>query len=90
MIPIDSALFDNTSVEEQVLVPLVAGAWAAMAAWTVGYPADLIKTRIQANPSVHLAMIGTAQQLIRESGGSVVVGLYRGFGLKSSDRYRRP
>jgi solute carrier family 25 carnitine/acylcarnitine transporter 20/29 len=82
MIPIDSALFDNTSVEEQVLVPLVAGAWAAMAAWTVGYPADLIKTRIQANPSVHLGMIGTAQQLIRESGGSVVAGLYRGFGLK--------
>jgi solute carrier family 25 carnitine/acylcarnitine transporter 20/29 len=71
---------DDTSSEE-VLVPLVAGAWAATAAWTVGYPADLIKTRIQSSTS-NLGIIGTGQLLIKESGGSVITGLYRGFGLK--------
>jgi solute carrier family 25 carnitine/acylcarnitine transporter 20/29 len=71
---------ETESVEEQVLVPLVAGAWAATAAWTVGYPADLIKTRIQVGSSQ--GIIGTARLLIQESGGSVVAGLYRGFGLK--------
>jgi solute carrier family 25 carnitine/acylcarnitine transporter 20/29 len=73
---------DDTSVEEQVLVPLVAGAWAATAAWTVGYPADLIKTRIQAGTAQGQGIMGTAAQLIREANGSVVTGLYRGFGLK--------
>jgi solute carrier family 25 carnitine/acylcarnitine transporter 20/29 len=74
----------TTSVEEQVVVPLIAGACAATAAWAVGYPADLIKTRIQAGTSncSQGTIIGTARQLIQESGGSVIQGLYRGFGLK--------
>lgn len=79
---------EEQSVEEQVLVPLVAGAMAATAAWTVGYPADLIKTRIQAASTnanagnTHAGIIQTAKLLIQESGGSVITGLYRGFGLK--------
>lgn len=75
----DTALAEP-SVQEQVMVPLLAGAWAATAAWTVGYPADLIKTRIQAGSNA--GIVGTARQLVADAGGNVVLGLYRGFGLK--------
>jgi solute carrier family 25 (mitochondrial carnitine/acylcarnitine transporter), member 20/29 len=33
-----------------VTVPIVSGAWAATVAWAVGYPTDLIKTRIRKCP----------------------------------------
>ena len=49
----------------------------------VGYPADLIKTRIQSSTAAGGAtIIGTAQTLIQEANGNVIQGLYRGFGLK--------
>lgn len=62
---------------------------------SVGYPFDIIKTRIQAtsaaattsakSSSSGAAVLGvyeTGLQLIREANGSVLRGLYRGFGLK--------
>jgi solute carrier family 25 (mitochondrial carnitine/acylcarnitine transporter), member 20/29 len=71
-----------------VSVSLISGAIAATVAWAVGYPADLIKTRIQAvsalgqtqNPPI--GILETAQILIRESNGHVWNGLYRGFEMK--------
>ena len=57
---------------------LSAGAYAAVAAWVVGYPADVIKTRCQmvgGYPSVRDA----AQSIYREGG---VRAFYRGLGLK--------
>lgn len=38
---------NGDSYHTSLTVPLVSGAFAATAAWGVGYPADLIKTRIQ-------------------------------------------
>ena len=74
-----------------VSVSLLSGAIAATVAWAVGYPADLIKTRIQAM-STHsmehpqsgrpMGIIETAQQLVREADGHAWNGLYRGFGMK--------
>jgi solute carrier family 25 (mitochondrial carnitine/acylcarnitine transporter), member 20/29 len=52
--------------------PLLAGAFAATVAWVVGYPADLIKTRLQSGAATG-GIRATAQQW---------VGLYRGLGLK--------
>ncbi|KAJ1629880.1 mitochondrial carrier domain-containing protein [Pavlovales sp. CCMP2436] len=67
------------------VVPLSCGAFAAVVAWGVGYPADIIKTRIQmpqpagaAPPSV----LATARALLAESGGHPIRAFYRGFGLK--------
>jgi len=69
-----------------VQVPLVSGAVAATVAWAVGYPADLIKTRIQANATATATTIpsirATARELIAEADGKVWQGLYRGFGMK--------
>jgi solute carrier family 25 carnitine/acylcarnitine transporter 20/29 len=75
-----------------VSVSLLSGAIAATVAWAVGYPADLIKTRIQAmstsSLSNHLtsgrsmSIIETARQLIHEADGHIWKGLYRGFGMK--------
>lgn len=45
----------------------------------VGYPFDIIKTRIQAAPQ-HQGIYTTALELVREANG--IGGLYRGFGLK--------
>jgi solute carrier family 25 (mitochondrial carnitine/acylcarnitine transporter), member 20/29 len=64
--------------------PLVAGAVAATVAWGVGYPADLIKTRIQAASSIDghnptTTIRDVARDIIRQSGYR---GLYKGFGLK--------
>jgi solute carrier family 25 (mitochondrial carnitine/acylcarnitine transporter), member 20/29 len=92
-----TSLTNNHSTGSSVVVPvpvsLVSGAVAAAVAWAVGYPADLIKTRIQAlamtaatnNTSAKAATTGiveTARQIIREADGKVVSGLYRGFGMK--------
>lgn len=62
-------------------VPLASGAVAATVAWGVGYPFDLIKTRIQASNQPQ-TILGTARTLIQEANGNVFQGLYRGFGLK--------
>ena len=75
----------NTSTEEDIVIPMVSGAFAATTAWGVGYPFDLIKTRIQAGKS--MGIIPTAKEIIRESstsdgGRASCYGLYRGFGLK--------
>lgn len=68
--------------DDPLVVPLLAGAGAATVAWAVGYPADLIKTRIQADPSnQHLTIMRTVNILRAEANGSWLA-LYRGFGLK--------
>ena len=61
--------------------PLFAGAIAATVAWGVGYPADLIKTRIQASGS-HLSIVEATKAIIQESVSSPIRALYRGFTLK--------
>ena len=71
-----SILFHN-----RALIPLTSGAVAATVAWAVGYPADLIKTRIQTSQA-NLGIVETARLLIKEANGHVVTGLYKGFGLK--------
>ena len=79
------------SAEDAAAVPvhvsLVSGAVAAAVAWGVGYPADLIKTRIQASSGTAAAgttttILETARRIVQEADGRIVAGLYRGFGLK--------
>lgn len=51
----------------------------------VGYPFDIIKTRIQATTVVGSnvpGVVATAQQLVTEADGNILRGLYRGFGWK--------
>ena len=49
----------------------------------VGYPFDIIKTRIQCTPNnANQGIYKTAIELVKEANGDVVRGLYRGFGLK--------
>lgn len=64
----------------EIAVPMLSGAFAATTAWLVGYPFDLIKTRIQAGSGQ--GIISTAKDLVSEANGRVIYGLYRGFGLK--------
>ena len=47
----------------------------------VGYPFDIIKTRIQAAPQQQ-GIYATAIELMQEGNGMGIRGLYRGFGLK--------
>mmetsp|Transcript_12505 Transcript_12505/g.22638 ORF Transcript_12505/g.22638 Transcript_12505/m.22638 type:complete len:82 (+) Transcript_12505:642-887(+) len=56
---------------------MISGAFAATTAWVVGYPADLIKTRIQAGSGN--GIMGTTRDIINESGWR---GLYNGLTLK--------
>lgn len=70
-------------------VPLCAGAFAAAVAWGVGYPADLVKTRVQAHAARSAAagmrapgLAETCAAMLRESGGDVLRAFYRGFDLK--------
>lgn len=63
-------------------IPLASGAFAATVSWLIGYPADLIKTRLQANPSGSDTILETARKLVSEANGRVFQGLYRGLGLK--------
>lgn len=79
---------DIYNVGDDVRIPLVSGAVAATVAWVVGYPADLIKTRIQAAPiditgnkAPPLGIWATASRIVEESPNGLA-GLYRGFGLK--------
>lgn len=73
--------YASTDTQSSFVVPLVSGAYAATVAWAVGYPFDIIKTRIQAGTS-NGGIVSTTQDIIRESEGHVFRGLYRGFGLK--------
>ena len=75
-------------------VPVCAGAFAAAVAWGVGYPADLVKTRVQAQAAKNLGLAAggatarapglaeTCAAMLRESGGDVLRAFYRGFDLK--------
>lgn len=63
--------------EDDIAIPMLAGAFAASTAWAVGYPFDLIKTRIQAGSGK--GILATAKDIVNESGGR---GLYEGFTLK--------
>ena len=70
-------------------VPLCAGAFAAAVAWGVGYPADLVKTRVQSHAARSAAagmrapgLAETCAAMLRESGGDVLRAFYRGFDLK--------
>jgi len=82
--PHDEGETSKTSYShEHLTVPLFSGAFAATVAWGVGYPADIIKTRIQATePHVVKGIFETGLELIAEANGNVFQGLYRGFGLK--------
>lgn len=66
--------------------PLAAGAFAATAAWGVGYPFDAVKTRVQVaalqNPGSVPGLVETALAMVREGGGGLGGGLYRGFNMK--------
>jgi solute carrier family 25 carnitine/acylcarnitine transporter 20/29 len=70
----------GTKVENDVATPMLSGAFAAGTAWGVGYPFDLIKTRIQAGAGT--GIFATGKLLIAESDGRVAQGLYKGFSLK--------
>jgi len=72
----------SSSFYKTVTVPVVSGAFAATTAWSVGYPFDVIKTRIQASAHTVPGVYETGRHLVREANGSVLRGLYRGFGLK--------
>jgi solute carrier family 25 carnitine/acylcarnitine transporter 20/29 len=67
-------------LDHPMVPPLAAGAVAATVAWIVGYPADLIKTRLQSGASVG-GIARTTREIIRDGGGSFLA-LYRGLGLK--------
>jgi solute carrier family 25 (mitochondrial carnitine/acylcarnitine transporter), member 20/29 len=69
-----SSLGDDQG-HKTVTIPIVSGAVAATTAWGVGYPFDLIKTRIQASDGAK-GILETAVELQKEG------NLYRGFGLK--------
>ena len=83
----DNERRSTTTTEDEIVIPMLSGAFAATTAWGIGYPFDLIKTRIQAGTSTG-GIISTAKDIINESsssdnGGSrAFYGLYRGFGLK--------
>ena len=64
---------------------LAAGAFAAAVAWAVGYPADPIKTRIQAVAASTGGVPGiraTSRMMLQEARGNFIKAFYRGFGLK--------
>lgn len=62
-------------------VSMFAGGMAGVAYWTIGYPADFIKTRVQssaAGASANTRMIPAILDVIKTNG---VIGLYRGYGI---------
>uniref|UniRef100_A0A7R9VV14 Mitochondrial carrier protein n=1 Tax=Pseudictyota dubia TaxID=2749911 RepID=A0A7R9VV14_9STRA len=90
--------FKGKSVEEEcqkgekqtMAVPLLSGALAAFTAWAVGYPFDLIKTRIQAGAADSIGeatadIAGRGRwsgETAAETSVRTVRNLYRGFSLK--------
>ena len=64
--------------------PLAGGAFAAALAWLVGYPFDLLKTRIQGSPTP-VSLADATRAVLRDAGpgpSGAVLALYRGFALK--------
>lgn len=69
--------------ENGAFISLFSGAFAAFAAWGVGYPFDIIKTRIQVAEGVEGKTVAQAtKEIIQESNGRPLSALYRGFWLK--------
>mmetsp|Transcript_10672 Transcript_10672/g.23133 ORF Transcript_10672/g.23133 Transcript_10672/m.23133 type:complete len:306 (-) Transcript_10672:101-1018(-) len=70
-------------LDQSMVVPLLSGAFAASVAWGVGYPFDLIKTRIQAG-LVDGVVEATRDIVARgqKEGLGPIRSLYRGFSLK--------
>jgi solute carrier family 25 carnitine/acylcarnitine transporter 20/29 len=65
------------------VIPLFCGAFAAFTAWAVGYPFDIIKTKIQAvEGSQGKTVMQATKEILEESNGRPFRALYRGFGLK--------
>jgi hypothetical protein len=56
----------------------IAGALSGISSWSLILPIDTIKTRIQTSPQ-SMSIRSTLQQMRAE--GSLVRGLYRGFGV---------
>lgn len=80
-----SSSASNDSAVQDTMVPVCAGAFAAAVAWGVGYPADLVKTRVQAAAAAGGAesgLVKTCAAMLRESNGDVLRAFYRGFDLK--------
>ena len=85
--PEKNARASGSPSQTATAIPLAAGAFAAAAAWGVGYPFDTIKTRVQASTaaaggSAAPGLIATAREMMAEHRGSATRGLYRGFGVK--------
>ena len=57
---------------------LAAGSFAAIGAWVVGYPADLLKTRCQMEGGP--AILGEAARIVHAEGG--LPAFYQGLTLK--------
>jgi len=68
--------------DNAAFISLFSGAFAAFTAWGVGYPFDIVKTRIQAPGAQDKSVVSTMKDIVRESNGRVIAGLYKGFGLK--------
>jgi solute carrier family 25 carnitine/acylcarnitine transporter 20/29 len=68
--------------EHVAVVSLSSGAFAAFIAWGVGYPFDIIKTRIQALGASDMTVIRATQDILKESNGRPFSTLYRGFWMK--------
>lgn len=71
----------NILLKSNSSIPLLSGAFAAFAAWAVGYPFDIIKTRIQAVEE-RLTVSQATRDILLESRGRPIATLYRGFWLK--------
>ena len=63
------------------LIALSSGAVAAATAWVVGYPFDIIKTRIQASMEPK-SVWQTALEIMAEAKGNPVAAFYKGLSLK--------
>ena len=67
--------------DNKTIISLSSGAFAAATAWGVGYPFDIVKTRIQASMEPK-SVWQTTLEIMRESRGSPISALYKGFSLK--------
>ena len=67
--------------ENSAFITLFSGSFAATAAWGVGYPFDIIKTRIQASSEAK-SVVQATMEIIQESNGRTLPALYKGFSLK--------
>jgi len=79
---------NEQSAEKMIGVAIPSGAFAALTAWGVGYPFDIIKTRIQARDTFthdrkqQTGIWNVAKEIVSESKGYPLAALYRGFSLK--------